>query len=510
MTISGTGEAGATITVVAEVGDNATVLSTTVVGSDGAWTVAGIDVGGLPDGTVTFTAVAADAAGNTAQTTTSATKDTIDPAVAVTSVTDPVTIANLHTTEASGSGEIGASISLVVTDGTNSTSEYTTTVGEDGTWSIAGIDVSSLVDGTITFTVTASDAAGNTAQSSLTSTKTTVAIVAVTDPINAENAANVTVSGTGEVGATITLVATNGDNSTDEYTTVIGEDGTWSITGVDVSGLADGTITFTATATDTAGNTAESSLTATKDTVAPQIAISTVTDPINAETVASVSITGTGEAGASISVVATDDVDNSTIEYTTIVGEDGTWSIAGIDVGGLADGTITFTVTATDAAGNPAEATIMSLKDTMPPTVTLDTITSPVTIANHRNTSVGGTGEVGATITVVASDGEASTIEYTTTIGEDGTWLIDGIDLSTLADGTITFTITATDAAGNLAQASTTVTKTTVAVSSALDPINAENAANATIGGTGEVGADHYCRSQRRRSIHDRVHHDDR
>ena len=95
-----------------------------------------------------------------------------------------------------------------------------------------------------------------------------VAIASATDPINASNESNVAANGTGEVGATISLTASDGDITTVEYTTVVGEDGTWSIAGIDVSSLADGTITFMATATDAEGNTAQGSRTSTKDTVA--------------------------------------------------------------------------------------------------------------------------------------------------------------------------------------------------------------------------------------------------
>ena len=114
----------------------------------------------LSDGTITFTATASDAAGNMATSSLTATKD----AVVVNLVTDPVTIANQHNTSASGTGEAGATISLVVTDGTHSTTAQTTTVSAGGTWSISAIDVSALDDGTITFNVTATDLANNVAQ----------------------------------------------------------------------------------------------------------------------------------------------------------------------------------------------------------------------------------------------------------------------------------------------------------------------------------------------------------
>ncbi len=487
-TASGTGEVGATISLVASDGTNNTAVRTTTVASDGTWSISGIDVSSLADGTITFTVTAADAAGNSTQRSLASTKDTVAPPIDVTNVTSPITIANYHAAEASGTGEVGVPLVLVVSDGTNSTTGYTTVVGQDGTWSITGIDVSELADGTLTFTVTATDTAGNTAQSSLTATKATVVVVAVTDPINADASTNASASGTGQAGATVSLVASDGSNTSSEYSTVVGEDGTWNITGIDVSDLADGTITFTATATDGANNTAQNSRTATKDTVAPAVAILSVTDPINAADIAEVSVHGTGEAGAVITLVASDG-DTSTAEYNATVAEDGTWSISGIDVSELADGTLTFTATAADAAGNTAQTSLTANKDTVAPAVAVTNVTSPITIANQKQTSLSGTGEVGATISLVASDGTNSTIPYDTVVAEDGTWSIGDIDLSGLADGTITFTITATDAAGNPAQTTADVTKTTVAVTFISAPINAESATDTTISGTGEVGA---------------------
>ena len=141
----------------------------------------------------------------------------------------------------------------------------------NGTWSLSGINTSTIADGTITYTVTATDAAGNITTTSQTATKDTVApqvaISQVTNPIDASNDNNTFANGTGEVGATISVVASNGGNSVTAVTTVVDSQGNWSVSGIDVSELADGTITYTVTATDVADNAVTSSMTATKTTV---------------------------------------------------------------------------------------------------------------------------------------------------------------------------------------------------------------------------------------------------
>ena len=76
-----------------------------------------------------------------------------------------------------------------------------TTADGFGDWSFGPLDLSGLDDGTITYSVTATDSVGNTATDSKSATKdtvTTVAITAFTDPVTAANQLNGSVSGTAE------------------------------------------------------------------------------------------------------------------------------------------------------------------------------------------------------------------------------------------------------------------------------------------------------------------------
>ena len=488
VSVAGTGEIGATITVTVSDGTNTTTQYQATVGQDGTWTISGIDASSLADGSVDFNIVAGDDAGNTTAQTDPATKDTQAPSLAISGVTDPITLANVASTSINGTGEVGSTISVIATDGTHSTSAVTTTVGENGTWTIDGIDVSSLNDGTIAYQATASDTAGNETTDTITAAKNAVAITLVTDPVNAGNASNASVSGTGVVGATVAVVVSDGTNSTTAYTTTVAENGTWSIDGIDTSALADGTLTFTATATDSQENSAQSVRTVTKDTVAPAVQISQATDPANEANSGDAAISGTGEAGGTISVVVSDGT-HSTTAATVIVADDGTWSISGIDLSSLDDGTITYQVTATDTAGNESQASLDATKDTVAPSVSISNATDPVQLSNANQVSVDGTGEVGATISVVITDGTGSTTAVTTTVGSDGTWSLTAIDVSSLADGTITYQVTATDAAGNATAVTQTATKDTIYVSVVTDPINAANETGVTASGTGQAGA---------------------
>ena len=128
--------------MVASDGTHSTAAQTTTVGSDGNWTVSGIDVSSLADGTITYTVTASNAAGNTATQTKTATKNTVAPSLTVSTATNPVNIANVTNARISGTAEAGDAISVVVTDGTHTTTARTTTAASDGSWLLSGLDLS--------------------------------------------------------------------------------------------------------------------------------------------------------------------------------------------------------------------------------------------------------------------------------------------------------------------------------------------------------------------------------
>src|SRR5690606_8506693 len=117
------------------------------------------------------------------------------------------------------------------------------------------------------------------------------------------NQDSVVVSGTGQAGATVVVVATDGEEIVTSEEVTIDENGNWTVT-LEVTSLADGTITFVATATDDDENVATTSLTALKDTIA-EGEILEVTDPVNAANAASVFLNGLAELGATVSIVVT-------------------------------------------------------------------------------------------------------------------------------------------------------------------------------------------------------------
>jgi hypothetical protein len=93
------------------------------------------------------------------------------------------------------------------------------------------------------------------------------------------NTGTVSVTGTGEAGATVTVT-----DGTTSHSTVVDGSGNWSVV---FTALSDGPVTFTASQTDLAGNTsASSSTTIIVDTIAPVLIFTDdiVAGPIGSDT----------------------------------------------------------------------------------------------------------------------------------------------------------------------------------------------------------------------------------
>ncbi|MCE9552356.1 MAG: FKBP-type peptidyl-prolyl cis-trans isomerase [Planctomycetes bacterium] len=264
LSASGTGQAGASVSVVVTDGTKTSAARTATVAANGTWTVSGLNANALANGVVTYRATITNSAGGTATSTLSASKDTTAPLVDILAATNPVNMANKTSVSANGTAQVGSTVTVVVTDGTTTTAAVNATLAANGTWSVSGINVSALKDGTITYRATMTDSANQTFTDTFTATKTTVLITTVTNPITSANQTSTTASGTGQANANISVTATDGTITTPAKTTTVAANGTWSVAGIDVTGFVNGTITYTANASDGLSNTATSTLTSTK------------------------------------------------------------------------------------------------------------------------------------------------------------------------------------------------------------------------------------------------------
>jgi hypothetical protein len=170
--------------------------------------------------------------------------------------------------------------------------------------------------------------------------------------------ASFTLSGTAEPNATVEVF----EGTTSQGKTQTNVSGVWSKA---LSGLNEGAHTYTAKATDAAGNvsTASNARTVKVDTQAPSAPAITNPADNSYDNDGSFTLSGTAEANSTVTIF-----EGTTSKGTTQTGAGGNWSKA---LSGVADGSHTYTAKATDAAGNSSalsNARTLTV-DTTPPTV---------------------------------------------------------------------------------------------------------------------------------------------
>ncbi|MGU2075005.1 Ig-like domain-containing protein, partial [Pseudomonas aeruginosa] len=384
--ISGTAEAGATVTLT-DAGGNP-IGQVTADGS-GNWSF----TPGTPlaNGTV-IVATATDPTGNSGPQA-ATTVDAVAPPAPVIDPSNGTTI--------SGTAEAGAKV--ILTDGNGNPIGETTADGS-GNWTFT--PATPLANGTVVNAV-AQDPAGNTGPQG----STTVDAVAPNTPVVNPSNGNL-LNGTAEPGSTVTL--TDGNGNPIGQTTADGS-GNWSFT--PGSQLPNGTV-VNVTASDAAGNTSPPATT-TVDSSLPSIP---QVDPSNGSV-----ISGTADAGNTIIIT---DGNGNPIGQVTADGS-GNWSFTpGIP---LPDGTVVNVV-----ARSPSNV------DSAPAVITVDGVAPAAPVIDPSNgTEISGTAEAGAT--VILTDGGGNPIGQATADGSGNWTFTPG---TPLANGTVINAV-AQDPAGN-------------------------------------------------------------
>ncbi|WP_273665886.1 Ig-like domain-containing protein [Pseudomonas aeruginosa] len=314
-----------------------------------------------------------------------------------------------------------------------------TTADGSGNWSFT--PGSQLPNGTVV-NVTASDAAGNTSLPATTTVDSSLPSIPQVDPSNGS-----VISGTADAGNTI--IITDGNGNPIGQVTADGS-GNWSFTpGIP---LPDGTVVNVVARSPSNVDSAPAVITV--DGVAPA---APVIDPSNGT-----EISGTAEAGAT--VILTDGGGNP-IGQATADGS-GNWTFTPGTP--LANGTVINAV-AQDPAGNTSG----------PASVTVDAIAPPAPVINPSNgVVISGTAEAGAT--VILTDGNGNPIGQVTADGSGNWSFTPG---TPLANGTVINAL-AQDAAGNTSGPASTTVDSVAPATPVLDPSN-----GTVISGTAEAGA---------------------
>ena len=512
-TFSGTGEVGSTVHVLVDGNE----IGTAVVNAQGNWSFTpGSD---LAEGPHAITFNATDAAGNTGATTApfNLTVDTGVPLAPVISTAGD-NVGSIQTPLSSGQSTDDTTPTLNGTATANATvtvyenGQPVGTVQADGTGAWSFTPSAPLGNGSHTWTATVTDAAGNVSPTSpgFTLIVDTAApnapvisqaiddVGSITGPLTSGQTTDDTVPrlvGTSEPFATVKIY---------EGTTLVGTgtadgSGSWSI--VLTTTLASGPHSFTAQATDAAGNTSVSStsFSLTVDTTPPALPVLTsiLDDVGNAATPvanggftndAQPTLSGTAEAGSTVKIF-----DNG-VQIGSVTATGGAWSFTPSPA--LSNGAHTLTFTATDAVGNasaPTAGYVINV-DTLPPAAPVissviddvGSVTGPVTGTNPTNDTrptLSGTAEANATVRIY----DGITLVGTVTADGSGNWTLSQTT-TTLTQGTHNFTATATDAAGNTSVASA-VTTIIVDTTAPTAPTGTFNADGSVLTGSAEAGS---------------------
>lgn len=224
----------------------------------------------------------------------------------------------------------------------------------------------------------------------------------------------------------------------------------WSAS-VDTTAYASGSHTISARATDSSGNTGVTNVSVSfsnADTTPPTVSVST--PAAGASVAGTVNVAGAAADNKALAKVELS-VDGGTYRLATGTSA---WSLA-LDSTTLANGSHTLTARATDTSGNTSTASVsvtVANLDSTPPSVAISAPTSGSSVSGSISVS-GSAGDNSQLAQVAVSvDGGAYQPAQGTTA-----WSF-ALDTSTLANGSHTLTAQATDAAGNTAVSSETVT----------------------------------------------------
>ncbi|WP_413499167.1 BapA/Bap/LapF family large adhesin [Buttiauxella gaviniae] len=446
-TISGTGEVGTTITIL----DGGTPIGTVTVPAGGSWTFTPTTP--LPTGLHTITLTATDAAGNVSGPTAgfAITVDTTAPTTPViSSIVDDVAggvannalgsgqVTNDNRPTLNGTAEAGSTVNIY-----DNGALYTTVIADgSGNWTYTS-PTAVLAEGSHTFTVTATDVAGNISTTSLPS----VIVVDITPPTAPTgmtvNGTGTIVTGNAEAGSLVTITGSGG--------VVLGTataDGTGKFS-ASISPAQTNSQALFATAQDVAGNTGASAGFSAPNTALPGVPVITsilddaapVTGGVaNGQSTndATPTINGTADVGATVSIY------NNGQLMGTVVATNGTWSYT---PGTLTDGSHAFTATATNVNGTGSPSTAI--------TVTVDTIAPPTPTAtiSADGTTISGTAEANSTVNITLPGGTV----ITTTANGSGAY---SLTLPTREIGGEQLSVTASDAAGNTSPSVTAIAPT--------------------------------------------------
>ncbi|MDG0819555.1 Ig-like domain-containing protein [Staphylococcus equorum] len=409
--VTGTGEAGSTITV--KFPDGSVVTGT--ADNQGNYVI-DLPVDKKLNGNEELVVTSTDSSGNVSREAKVTVKDTTAPAAPT---VNEVTSGD---TQLTGTGEPGSTITVKFPDG----SVVTGTADNQGNYAI-DLPVDKKLNGNEELVITSTDSSGNVSPE----TKVTVtdATAPVAPTVNGVTSEGTQITGTGEPGSTITVKFPDGS----VITGTVDNQGNYVID-LPADKKLNGNEELVVTSTDSSGNVSREAKVTVKDTTAP--AAPTVNEVTSGDT----QLTGTGEPGSTITVKFPD---GSVVTGT--VDNQGNYVID-LPVDKKLNGNEELVVTSTDQSGNVSREVRVTVKDTTAPAApTVNKVTS-------GDTKVTGTGEPGSTITVKFPNGTIVTGKA----NNQGNYVINVPSIIDLNPGD-TIQVSSIDKSGNMSGTTTII-----------------------------------------------------
>ncbi|HEX5394359.1 MAG TPA: Ig-like domain-containing protein [Rhodocyclaceae bacterium] len=476
VSIDGTGEPWATVTLQVINVDTGAVSGVRQVAVDGTgrwhYTLSIVDWGQAGEGHLRVSATQLDPAGN--QSVSEVRNVRYDATVAAPTI-DPVSgdgyINGLEADVAgggvalAGGGEVGATVSIKLTGANRSLTLSTVTVGADGRWhyQLSPTEISQLGDGQVTAELTQTDVAGNASAKNLATFAIDRSVAApVIDTLAGDNIVNlsevtngVSASGSAEAGATVRLTLTDSNGATRSWTTVAGSGGRWAqaLTAQDLTGLADGTASLSATQVDLAGNGPSTAVVETVTLLLGPLALPTLNtvsgdDRISlAEQQGNLVLSGTGPAGTSLTLQLSGPHGN--VPATVAIDNTGhwTWTLSSANMTTLGQGQVSVRLWAVNTTTQQSSAVVEHplIFDAAEPSPAMLAVAQDNAINAAEalaGVQLAGSGVAGHIVVVDMTGTSGQTVERRVQVGSDGSWRMDALtalELQTLGQGEVSF-----------------------------------------------------------------------
>ncbi|TMP41206.1 Ig-like domain-containing protein, partial [Pseudoalteromonas sp. S1650] len=354
----------------------------------------------------------------------------------------------------------GTVVTLVVSDSLGNDVTASAIVNVSGNWSVAL--PSSIAEGAYTVEASISDAAGNSATTSMSGIIDITAPDVVIDTIAVATDLTPLASGsaTGAVaGNRVVVTFVDAAGVSHSVETTLDSSLNWQVEATQA--LAEGQYTVTAVVTDTAGNDGSVSTTSAVDTTAPIVSIDQSSLILTNDSTPVIS--GTSDAANSTVVIVFTAAGGLQHTVTTTTDASGNWQVEAGQA--LADGVYSVTASITDTAGNTGtDSKTGGEVDTVAPELS---ITPSFLLGNL--VSLSGTSDLpeGSVITITNYlIGGGIGVPYTATVDANGDWTVLNLSVSLLTLAYVE--ATASDAAGN----TTTISSIDYSTDPSLDAFN--------------------------------------